>query len=87
MSGIPKSCSADFAMLVTMEKNQAWIGPMIIGVDRAATMQLVHQCRRDLALFYEIGAGNGPLRVVPHRVNGCEFLRLSSPDARALANS
>ena len=38
MFGIPKSGSAHLAMLVAVKENKARIGPVIIGVDRTASM-------------------------------------------------
>ena len=74
MFGIPKSGSAHFAMLVAVKENKARIGPMIVGVDRTASVQLVHQWRRNLALFNQVGSGNRPVGILSHRVDCREFL-------------
>ena len=75
MFGIPKGGSAHLAMLVTVKENKARIGPMIIGVDRTATVQFVHQWRRNLPLFNEVGSGNRPVGILPHRVDCGQFLK------------
>ena len=48
MPGVPKGGSAHLAVLVTMKENKARIGPMIVGIDRAARVQFVHNGGEDL---------------------------------------
>jgi hypothetical protein len=74
LSDIPKGGSAHFAVRVTMKENKARIGPVIVRVDRADGVQLVHDGRIDFPRFGEVGAGNRPVGVVPHRVDGRQFL-------------
>jgi hypothetical protein len=75
MFGIPKSGPAHLATLVTMKKNQARIGPMSIRIDRAASLQLVHQWGRNLPLFNQVGSGNRPVGILPQRIECREFLK------------
>ena len=58
-----------------MEKNQARIGPMIVGVDRAASVQSVNYWRRNFALFNKVGTRYRPIGIVPHRVECRQFLQ------------
>ena len=85
LSGIPKGGSAHFAVRVTMKENKARIGPMIVRVNRADGVQFVHDGRIDLPRFGEVGAGNRPVGVVPHRVDGRQFLEGFLP-GRGLAS-
>ena len=75
MFGIAKAGSAHLAVLVAVEENKARIRPMIIGVDRAASVQLVHQWERNLALLDEVGASKRPIRILPHGVDCRQLLK------------
>jgi hypothetical protein len=74
MPGVPKSCSAHFAVRVAMKENKARIGQVIVRVNRTDGVQLVHDGRIDLPRFAEVGASNRPVGIVPDRVESYQLL-------------
>ena len=58
-------------MLVMVKEDNARIGSMVVGLQGAATVHFVNQRRRNPALFDEIGMGNRPVGIVPHREVRC----------------
>ena len=83
MPGVPKGGPTHFAVRIAMKEHKAWIGPVIVRVDRADGVHFVHDGRIDLSRFAEVGASNRPVRIVPNRVESYEFLEKISFGSRA----
>ena len=48
MPGVSKGGSLDLSVRVAMKENNAWIWPVIVGVNRSHRVQLVHDGGIDL---------------------------------------
>ncbi len=76
---VPERRSAGDASGVPMQEDDAWIGLMIVRVNRPVGVEAVDNLGGDPTFTDEVIAGDGPLQIVADCVQGHEFFERSSP--------